>query len=119
METPERKDGLKVSKSAFGLAALVAAAGVVAVSHPPPARADCNTTECDQRFISMMVNHGISQLYPGTVANAGHKACTELAAGTPRMQVVLDTVGDNQKPSRATADWVVTGAQQIYCPGVG
>jgi hypothetical protein len=46
METPQRQDGLKVSKSAFGLAALVAAAGVVAVSHPPLARADCNTTEC-------------------------------------------------------------------------
>jgi hypothetical protein len=67
----------------------------------------------------MMDNHGISQLYPGTVANAAHKACAELAAGKPRMQVVLDAVGDNQNLSRATADWVVTGAQQIYCPGVG
>jgi hypothetical protein len=97
-------------------AVVIPAVLAASIACAPTARADCNTSTCDQQFISVMDSHGISAKYPGGPVPAGRAACAELAAGKPYMQVVLDVTAMGNDVSRADGTWVVSTAQKVFCP---
>jgi hypothetical protein len=105
-----------MKKTLIGLAAAtLVAAGIWSAQ---PAQADCNTSLCDQQFLSRMDSHGVSGAYGGgdRVVHIAHNICTSLEAGASSGQVLAEVEQGNPQLTPDQAQYLVASAQHIYCP---
>ena len=105
-----------MKKTLVGLAAAtLVAAGIWSAQ---PAHADCQTSTCDQQFLSRMDSHGISGAYGGgdRVVHIARNICSSLEAGASSTQVLAEVEQGNPSLTPDQAQYLVASAQQIFCP---